>query len=316
MCKKFLSLFLAFALLIGQTPAVFAANDEVLDDPTVIVQEVTEDTAVIEQEDSEETSDIQQETSEEPSDVQQETSDETSDVTGEETSETEADVSDEGADEPTLTKTSYTVAPDPGLPGNDELFAAYAESVLYGNSVATFGTAARAELIGDEVVLYDALVPFIKDIAAGNRASAVIVVGQEVSDGETIYPVDAEATFESAEFAYESSSRVLNALLADYPYEMYWYDKTSGCEMWTIGTEDKVLQINVCFMVAQNYCGETMTSVDTAKTGVASKRQQLRRKSLQSMQILPIWTSSIATSRRFAIWSPTMTKQPNPAIFL
>lgn len=271
MCKKFLSLFLAFALLIGQTPAVFAANDEVLDDPTVIVQEVTEDTAVIEQEDSEETSDIQQETSEEPSDVQQETSDETSDVTGEETSETEADVSDEGADEPTLTKTSYTVAPDPGLPGNDELFAAYAESVLYGNSVATFGTAARAELIGDEVVLYDALVPFIKDIAAGNRASAVIVVGQEVSDGETIYPVDAEATFESAEFAYESSSRVLNALLADYPYEMYWYDKTSGCEMWTIGTEDKVLQINVCFMVAQNYCGETMTSVDTAKTGVASK---------------------------------------------
>jgi len=282
MCKKFLSLFLAFALLIGQTPAVFAANDEVLDDPTVIVQEVTEDTTVIDQEDSEEPSDVQQEDSEEPSvDEQevsdepsvdeQEASDETSDVNGDETSETEADVSGEGADEPALTKTSFTVAPDPGLPGNDELFAAYAESVLYGYSVATFGTAAREELIGDEVVLYDALVPFIKDIAAGNRASAVIVVGQEVSDGETIYPVDAEATFESAEFAYESSSRVLNALLADYPYEMYWYDKTSGCEMWTIGTEDKVLQINVCFMVAQNYCGETMTSVDTAKTGVASK---------------------------------------------
>ena len=58
-----------------------------------------------------------------------------------------------GQNEQELTANRMTVAPDPGLPDNSELFEAYAEQLFYGNEVATFGITAGSRLRGDEKVV-------------------------------------------------------------------------------------------------------------------------------------------------------------------
>ena len=245
MCKKFLSLFLAFALLIWQTPAVFAAENEVLEEPTVIEQVISEEPTVNEQEDSQEPAVDTQEGLEDSSNVINK----------------EAEASDEGTGASGFTTVSGTVSPDPGLPGNDELFAAYAEQVLYGTGAAAFGMAAGERLSGDEKLLYDALVPYIRQIAAGERASATITVGR--SDYGA---VDTEVAFEVPTFSGEALGNVLNALMSDYPYEMYWYDKVSGC-----GFVMPAYQVTFSFTVAQSYRGADAYTADTVKTGLASE---------------------------------------------
>ena len=126
MGKKFLSLFLAFALLIGQAPAVLAADSEGSGEASVMVQEDSGDSSAIAQEGSGESLDAVQEEDGDP--------------------ETIPETPGEDADENRFTTVSYSLAPDPGLPGNEELFAAYAESVLYGTPASAFGIAAGARL--------------------------------------------------------------------------------------------------------------------------------------------------------------------------
>ena len=167
---------------------------------------------------------------------------------------------------------SGTVAPDPGLPDNGELFAAYVEQTLYGNNPAMLGTAAGERLNGDERKLYDALVPAIKQIAKGERASAFISIGQQV--GADFIP-DVDATFEETGLtdAMLSSmiNRVIEALLSDLPFEMYWYDKTAGCSYgYILDSEGTLLYVQLLFYVAQNYQGGNYDQVDTAKAGAAA----------------------------------------------
>ncbi len=79
---------------------------------------------------------------------------------------------------------------------------------------------------------------------------------------------------------------LLNALLHDYPYEMYWFDKTIGvqynCLMSQEGIDqnndhiaDRVDRVTVTalqftFAVSTHYCDGDLTTLDTAKTAAAS----------------------------------------------
>ena len=168
------------------------------------------------------------------------------------------------------TQTSVKVAPDPGLPENDELYNGYVQQLFYGKDVAVFGTAAGKRLSGDEKLLYDALVPLIRQLASGQRASSFLCIGQEVTDDKgTVYPVDAEVVFAEPMISDASLGRVVDALLADLPYEMYWYDKVDGCEAAIIHGST-MLQICLRFTVADNYYGSDDYSVDTTKARTAT----------------------------------------------
>ena len=73
-------------------------------------------------------------------------------------------------------------------------------------------------------------------------------------------------------------SQVLNSLLADWPYEFYWFASTKGYQLnmadtglsadsvtnWTITLTNK-LYITVTMQVSQHYQNGTTTSIDTAK---------------------------------------------------
>ncbi len=172
---------------------------------------------------------------------------------------------------------------DVDLPDNDELFEGYLEQLFYGNgeisTLATGEHAAGAALTGDEKIAYDALKTVIQAIANGDRASTVIRIGQTINaqnpedpegDPITIVP-DVEATFSSAgDFGLDA---VINALLTDYPYEMYWYNKATegACSItsWAYPNQPPML-IEFYFIVAGNYQESgNLYAVDRSKAEAA-----------------------------------------------
>ena len=198
----------------------------------------------------------------------------------------------------TVTKT-VAVSPEIDLPSNDELFAYYADQVLYGYEMATFGTAAREKLSTLEQKIYDTLKPQIEAVAK-NGGSTVFTL-PELSELTTLglkttWTVTELADYEGAksvdklvEAAYESVgfTNVRDALLSDCPFDLYWFDKTKGTGMGIsyYGNDADGYTItnleNACFIVAGAYqdtnakdktCAVTsgVAKVSTAKTNAAA----------------------------------------------
>lgn len=154
--------------------------------------------------------------------------------------------------------------------------------------------------------IYRRLVPEIKKIAAGESASATIVITDmpiTYTQGDlghiTIIEGDALSEAASARIgelfgADVNHDALLSKLLANMPYELYWFDKTNGMAIsYGIEADENTVTIPyiaVGFCVADAYRdttkyavnekGETIldeannpvpdyTAVDTAKTGVA-----------------------------------------------
>ena len=155
--------------------------------------------------------------------------------------------------------------------------------------------------------IYRRLVPEIKKIAAGESASATIVITdmpitytQEVLGHITIIEGGALSKAASAKIdelfgADVNHDALLSKLLANMPYELYWFDKTNGMAIsYGIEADENTVTIPyiaVGFCVADAYRdttkyavnekGETIldeannpvpdyTAVDTAKTGAAT----------------------------------------------
>ncbi len=67
---------------------------------------------------------------------------------------------------------------------------------------------------------------------------------------------------------------IMKALLIEYPYEMYWFDKTIGMSISysvnTVGTKQTVPSVTFNFTVAQEYKGSENFTVNIAKTTAAA----------------------------------------------
>ena len=202
------------------------------------------------------------------------------------------------AEEPVEATTMETlhVKGDPNFPDNEELFAGYADSVFYGTSAvynkatgqlqatngAVYANAAGNRLTGDVKKMYNALVPIIKQIAAGNRSSTTISIGQTVYyDGSYLYP-DASASFTGYTFYESDFNLLIDALLADLPYEQYWFDKTIGVYASWFRTGGTLSYIEFSFTVAENYRGYDEFYVDTSKTSAATTSAANARKIVSS----------------------------------
>lgn len=176
------------------------------------------------------------------------------------------------ADSGELKQTETLVTAGTGVSENEELLSGYLEQIFYGNNnVSLFAVgenAAGAKLSGDEKLAYDALVPFIKQIAAGERSSAVIFLGQEVDYNGQVYDIDQTVTFTDTSENFDSET-VINALLADYPYEMYWYDKTSGMGTSFLSSAT-ILHATFTFAVAGDYQDGDNTTVNATYASAAT----------------------------------------------
>lgn len=163
---------------------------------------------------------------------------------------------------------TLTVSPDPGLPDNEDLFAGYTDHVFYGAEITPRGISAGSRLSGDVKVLYDALVPIIKQIAEGRRSSTSISVGKTTRYGSMTFEPDVEATFKGRSLTGSDLNRLITALMSDLPYEMYWYDKTSGCSTELLAS-NTLLYVKLKFSVSANYRSGRFTT-DTAKTAAVA----------------------------------------------
>ena len=252
MLKRIISLLLALAMLAGYMPPMHVFAEEMVN----AEYDATEET-VAETEPFVEFTEVVTETVAEP--TQPAVPEETAAPTEETVAPTEEPEEILQVEEFVYTsEADYT---------SEELYEAYAASLFFGNSFSFFGTAAGEMLTGDEKTLYDALVPFIKQVACGQRESASISIGQAL----TGYPVDVEATFTGSGFTGTQLGRVIDALMADLPFEFYWYEKTSGCSASRISTGSSLLQIILSFSVADNYNTGDPFTADTAKTGAAAQ---------------------------------------------
>lgn len=149
------------------------------------------------------------------------------------------------------------------FPDNDELFLGYVWQTLYGGESVTYGNYGETYFSGNVLSAYKALKESVTKIANGTQTSAKITVN----------------------VPYNSISAQINSLLtvlmADCPYEMYWFDKTAG---W-VYTSGSASSVTFSLAVAEAYSDgitETITfsdgskrsyhfSADKTKTGATSK---------------------------------------------
>ncbi|MEQ6177439.1 hypothetical protein [Bifidobacterium breve] len=137
---------------------------------------------------------------------------------------------------------------------NDDLFAQYVDSVFSPSRISLFSSAADDQLKGKSKLLYDYLKEQIERIADGKTANTSIDIPLSVfglkkqynaadlgmkslydlSTGK-MYP-ETEAKFEALRekkiFEQDEFNAVMDALLADCPYDLYWYDKKAGSPLF------------------------------------------------------------------------------------
>ena len=124
-------------------------------------------------------------------------------------------------------------------------------------------------LSGNDKKIYDALMPLIEKIAKGERASTILCVGSVPADLLNQYPIDASVDIELGG-KLMNLDKITAALLADCPYEMYWYNKTQTggtsavIDSGTYGNA-KFAQITFSFSVEESYAAADPYTIDTEK---------------------------------------------------
>ncbi len=156
----------------------------------------------------------------------------------------------------------------------EQAFLQYARQEFYGPSkMNPMGTAAGATLTGEAKLIYNALVPHLKDISDGKRSAAVISVGQTVGGIEPDGKVNLTKGMDS-----ETYNHLIDALLMDLSYELYWINVTKGF-FYVNRSSGSSYQVEFYFSVDTTYNnGVTVDIVsspfyayaDTAKTGLAA----------------------------------------------
>lgn len=161
-----------------------------------------------------------------------------------------------------------------------------------------------SRLTGNDVVAYKVLKKEINRIASGQESSSAVRIPMgDFTNGKTSFTeeelgvaiMDGDKVSKEAIDAFDAYfdfdlAKVLGALLADLPYEMYWYDKTVDCS--TTGAprgsngksiyfsgDDPAWTVDLCVSGDYSASGNRgTTEVNTAKTSKASKVTEAARK--------------------------------------
>lgn len=153
--------------------------------------------------------------------------------------------------------------------GNDELFAGYVEQTFYTDRYeAMLARYGETVLSGANLQVYNRLRTEIAKVANGSLNSSVFEI--DISD--------LGVTYSGGSLQGVNTRAILDALLADLPYELYWFDKTTGGEIsYSYGYTRVVTSITFKLPVSQDYALDTSDGKryytykpDTVKTGAAA----------------------------------------------
>lgn len=158
-----------------------------------------------------------------------------------------------------------------------------------GNTASRPATYAVALNVATQTI-YDKLVPEIKAIANGERTSSIVKVeglnityyksdlGLDTLVTGNSFTAEAQAKVEQMFTADVSADVLLTSLITHLPYELYWFDKVEGIQIFyeMTGTDEHVTisSVEIMFHVSQDYAvteGDSYypTMPDTTKTGAA-----------------------------------------------
>lgn len=199
---------------------------------------------------------------------------------------------------------SYTPDADV-LPDNGELFAGYALRTMYGgNGAMLLGEYGGSTLDGLDANIYTVLKDRIAAVAAGEAASTEFLLTWEDLGLQTTWTaeelgVEAFLVFNSetgewglapgveaaiqAKTAFDLKA-IVDSLLADCPYELYWYDKSQAISVNELDyrTTPNELTLNsegltFKFPVYGAYAGSEEYTTNIEKTGAASSAADTAR---------------------------------------
>ena len=185
----------------------------------------------------------------------------------------------------------------------ETLFAGYVHSLFYGEEMRSRSAdLAGLQLTGNDAILYEELKPSILAIANGELSSTVITYSPEIFGVEgndwTAEELGVEAIVVNGRVSdeaiqaidamfYTNFDAVLEALLRDCAYEMFWYDKTQSTRMttfdyqataesdgiWRLGWSGVVtVRFPVCGEYAAGQYTVDADQIDRAKTAAANAR--------------------------------------------
>lgn len=172
-----------------------------------------------------------------------------------------------------------------GPSNNDALFQGYASGVLgLQSQYAAKNRLMGQELSGTNGLLYNALVPKIKSVAAGTTTGtrfalnpadigATAVIAMTVSQAEK----DAQGISERIGL---NLKLVMETLISDYPLELYWFDKTKtfSVRYQFVGVSGgvKLTTVTMEMQVCGEYAADTYVlnaaKVDAVKQAAANAR--------------------------------------------
>ena len=181
----------------------------------------------------------------------------------------------------------------PGNSGDDspeDLFEKYM-SVEFGlsdnSSMRKSKKITGTRLEGNDLAVYQEVAKELPAIAEGERASTVFELTPEVFGYEktewtaeelgvaSIYEADGTVSKQASAAALAKTAydldKVTTALLADFPFELYWFDKTAGCSApysWYTKFVDGeyvfgITNISIRFSVAGEFSGSDAYTVKT-----------------------------------------------------
>ncbi len=196
---------------------------------------------------------------------------------------------------------------------NDKLFNAYVEKKLNKTPTRLRKSSVGSGLTGFNKQIYDYLASQIKDVADGKNTSTEFDVpltgltkttwteselGCPIVEGGSITAAATNAALESLNLDIDAA-KINKALLADFPYELYWYDKTADSAFslsypgfgadydgysWVLSLSSTSVTIKL--MVAQGYSAGSyktdsskMERVNTAISNAASIVESAKSKS-------------------------------------
>ena len=152
------------------------------------------------------------------------------------------------------------------LPDNDELFAGHVEQVLYGNDdVSTYADYGESKFTGINLSIYHQLKELVQKIAnEGGTAVVTIPYDLGITWETQATKGDLKTLKEEAQAAFTNKVQmndILDTLLVDCPYDMYWYNKVVKGATWEYfigknGSTAYVYNLTVRFTPVAAYKGK------------------------------------------------------------
>ena len=150
------------------------------------------------------------------------------------------------------------------LPSNEDLFAGYVEQAMYGeDGIALYANYGEQSLSGIDRAVYRCLKRRVQEVAAGNRASTKF---------EISYTELEQEGGSSDQVTYVSMYRVLEVLMRDCPYELYWFDTTKSFTYGGWGNFQVHLQVSADYQNGDSYTVNS-AKLGTVRTAVAKAKQ-------------------------------------------